>query len=298
MGAIGWHKRSFPKYFDKEDNFTEFHYWASRLLEAPTIKVTWFLQDSIEQRSQEIGEQRASEWCRIYWCWDHGDYTNATAGYVRNNKSTGIESHWRYMKRDAIGSAGSNKRISLKVVVPSLTQYLSGWSKRNTSKILDEVTGAHRFPSEPKVGTKLWGNPGKIQNCRVTRLHLSVCDASAAAKLQWHQFFHRVELDRQNGQLTDYIQAYSKNGQHMRLARSSLGTIIMPSEKFMKIMDTKGYRNFVKVERAVEAIREEVKRAVGAPYEVLFHDTDTIFTHTIPKWVLKTYLTWWNLSTA
>ncbi len=69
----------------------------------------------------------------------------------------------------------------------------------------------------------------------------------------------------------------------MRLARSSLGTIIMPSEKFMKIMDTKGYRNFVKVERAVEAIREEVKRAVGAPYEVLFHDTDTIFTHTIPK---------------
>ena len=57
----------------------------------------------------EIGEERAAEWWRDYWCDDHGNYTNATAGYVSNNKSTGIEVPWRYMKRDTIGNAGNNK---------------------------------------------------------------------------------------------------------------------------------------------------------------------------------------------
>jgi hypothetical protein len=83
------------------------------------------------------------------------NYTNTTAGYAGNNESTGIEYPWRYMKRDAIGNAGSNERISLKVFVPSLMQYLADLSKRHTSKILCPKTGAHQLPSEPKVGTKL-----------------------------------------------------------------------------------------------------------------------------------------------
>ncbi len=88
------------------------------------------------------------------------------------------------MKRDTIGNAGGNKCISLKVFVPSLTQYLADLSKRHASKILCPETGAHCFPSAPKVGTKLWG---KIQKFNMIRLLLSVCDSTADARLQWQQ---------------------------------------------------------------------------------------------------------------
>jgi hypothetical protein len=48
------------------------------------------------------------------------------------------------------------------------------------------------------------------------------------------------------------------------------GALIMSPEKLMKIMDTKGFENFVELEHAVEALR--------APYEVLFNYTDNFHT--------------------
>jgi hypothetical protein len=47
----------------------------------------------------------------------------ATAGYVGNNLSSGIESNWRYMRRDVVVCAGATQRISLLVFTPSLIQY-------------------------------------------------------------------------------------------------------------------------------------------------------------------------------
>ena len=123
--GIGWRKRSFRKYFESEDNCTEFHKKAHRLLEAPTIAITRKLQDMIEDwLRNDLKETRAADWWRDYWCGEHGNYTNATAGYVGNNKSSGIESHWIYMRRDTVGSAGSNKRVAMRVFGPSLTQYM------------------------------------------------------------------------------------------------------------------------------------------------------------------------------
>ncbi len=124
--GIGWRRRAFRKYFDSEDNYTEFHKRTSRLLEAPTIAITRKLQDMIEDwLRDELKERRDADWWRDYWCGEHGNYTNATAGYVGNNKSVSIESNWKYMRRDTIGSAGSNKRVSMRVFGPSLTQYVS-----------------------------------------------------------------------------------------------------------------------------------------------------------------------------
>ena len=143
LAAIAWRKKTFRKYFDSEDNFTEFHKLTHRLLEAPTVEITRLLQDSIEEWLREKGELRAAEWFSTYWTGEHGNYTNATAGYVGSNKSAGIESHWRYTKRDTIGGAGSNKRISLRVFIPSLVQYVKDSSKRHASKILCSKTGAH-----------------------------------------------------------------------------------------------------------------------------------------------------------
>jgi hypothetical protein len=48
--VIGWRRRAFRKYFDSEDNFTEFHKEAHCLLESLTIAitVTCKLQERIE----------------------------------------------------------------------------------------------------------------------------------------------------------------------------------------------------------------------------------------------------------
>ena len=107
LTAIGWRKKTFRKYFDKEDNFTEFHKHAHRLLKVPTFGITRLLQDSVHQWLIELGKTRAAEWFSGYWMGEHGNYTNATAGYVGSNKSAGIESHWKYMRRDTVGGAGS-----------------------------------------------------------------------------------------------------------------------------------------------------------------------------------------------
>jgi hypothetical protein len=44
---------------------------------------------------------------------EHGNHTNASAGYVGTNKTSGCESNWKYGKRDTVGSAGSNMSMSL-----------------------------------------------------------------------------------------------------------------------------------------------------------------------------------------
>jgi hypothetical protein len=161
---------------------------------------------------------------------EHGNYTNATAGYVGSNKSAGIESHWKYMRRDTVGGAGSTRRISLNVFIPSLIQYLRDLSRRHASKILCPKTGAHRFPSVPSITTSLWG---KVQEFRVIRLLLSVCDGSAASAKQWQNelsFFN----DLPTGEVyTDMINKY-REAKRPRVARSSLAAIIMPSERLMK----------------------------------------------------------------
>jgi hypothetical protein len=114
-----------------------------------------------------LKETRAADWWRDYWCCELGNYTNATAGYVGNNKSTGIESNWRYMKRDTIGNASCNKQISIRNFGPSLTQYVSDNSKRHADKIF-LPTGAHRFPMLP-TSTTLWV---KVQKFDIMRLLL------------------------------------------------------------------------------------------------------------------------------
>ncbi len=47
MAAIVWRKKSFRKYFEKEDNFVKFHQIFARMLEAPTEAKAMLLQDEI-----------------------------------------------------------------------------------------------------------------------------------------------------------------------------------------------------------------------------------------------------------
>jgi hypothetical protein len=103
------------------------------------------------------------------------------------------------------------------------------------------------------------------------RLLLSVCDSIAAARLQWQQeleFFHTVNLDR-SGPFTEFINAYCKAGGHLPLAWSSLGAIIMQSDRLILHIDKKGFKNF-EDERKVEELH--------GPYEVLWNDTENFRT--------------------
>ena len=84
----------------------------------------------------EVGEARASKWFNDNWTGERGNYTIATAGYVGNPLSSGIESNWRYMRRDVVGPAGTTQRVDLPVFAPSLMQYLSIRSKKHADKIL------------------------------------------------------------------------------------------------------------------------------------------------------------------
>ncbi len=82
----------------------------------------------------EVGEARASAWSNDTWTGERGNYTNATAGFVGNNLSSGIE------------------------FTPSLLQCLSIRGKQHADKILCPKTGVHIFPSEATyIPSKLWG---------------------------------------------------------------------------------------------------------------------------------------------
>jgi hypothetical protein len=88
---IAWRKRAFRKYFSSEKNFTEFHQYCHCLLEAPTVELTHTMQAVIVEWLKSKKEDVAANWFETYWTGEHGNYTNATAGYVGNNKSAGIE---------------------------------------------------------------------------------------------------------------------------------------------------------------------------------------------------------------
>ncbi len=45
--AIAWRKKSFRKYFDKEENLIKFHQLLARSMEAPTESMASFIQDEI-----------------------------------------------------------------------------------------------------------------------------------------------------------------------------------------------------------------------------------------------------------
>ncbi len=102
FAAIAWRKRSFRKYFSCEENFTTFHQYCNRLLEAPTVELTNAMQGVIVKWLKSKKEDVAANWFETNWTGEHGNFTNATAGYVGNNKSAGIESHWKYMRRNIV----------------------------------------------------------------------------------------------------------------------------------------------------------------------------------------------------
>jgi hypothetical protein len=174
----------------------------------------------------EVEEARAATWFNDNWTGERGNYTIATAGYVGNPLSCGIESNRRYMRRDVVGCAGSTQRIALPVVAP-LMQYLSIRSKRHADKILCPITGAHMFPSEATyITSKLWK---KIQEFKVHRLLLSYCEASQHVRKIWANDMEVFHSCGKNESFGEVITRFREAGMRMNLARSATVGILIPT---------------------------------------------------------------------
>ena len=96
------------------ENYIWFHQCLQRLFSAPTIEIAAMLQKSLFIELLHRGEPRASNW------FDE----NASAGYISNPNSGGIENGWKYIRRDTVGSGGNNMKIGMDIFVPRLTKYI------------------------------------------------------------------------------------------------------------------------------------------------------------------------------
>ena len=82
---------------------------------------------------------------------EFGNVSNASAGYVGTNMAPGIEAYWRYIRRDTIGTAGTNMSMSMEVFAPSLVKCIKDMSEEHCNQILCEKTGKYKFSSVPVI---------------------------------------------------------------------------------------------------------------------------------------------------
>ena len=77
---------------------------------------------------------------------EHGNASDALAGYVGTNMASGIKANWRYTKRDTVGSAadcaGTNMSMSLELFAPSVVKHVTDMSEKHADKICVKRPGS------------------------------------------------------------------------------------------------------------------------------------------------------------
>ncbi len=175
------------------------------------MDIAQMLQEAMVAWLYEVEEAKAATWFAENWTGEFGNYTNASAGYVGSNDAHHIKSHWRYMKRDTIGAAGSNMKMPLRTFVPSLTtsRYIRDYSQRHVGNIQD-ANGLLRFPSIPKIDSAMWK---KVQDIDIRRLILAYVEGSAAARMQWRREMLQVSaMSDVNTTITEKIRMWHEEG--------------------------------------------------------------------------------------
>ena len=292
--AIAFKKKSFRKYFDHEDNYLYFHQCVSRVFDAPTLEIQALLQTRLVIELHRRDEHRAAAWYEDTWTGEHGNYTNASAGYCATRTSAGLESRWRYMRRDTIGTAGTTRRVSLKVYGPCMVKYVKDTSTAHAAKILDRETGMHIFPSIPKISTSLWR---AAQEFDVTRLILCSIEGNAASRTQWEhemQFFYPQDLEQSAEaklsppSITQLLKLYHDGGRSIQVTRRDVIGVVMPTEGILAHLRKKyKLQEFTQPNIDALALRLEPLRNM---YHDLFHDTggwDAKYPNSDLKLILK-----------
>ena len=118
-------------------------------MDAPTRAIQRLLQEQLTRELHGLGEHRAAAWYEETWTGEHGNYTNASAGYCGTRTSAGCEVRWRYKRRDTVGTCGTTRRVSMPVFGPCMVKYVRDLSES------DAESGVHKFPSLPKISRKM-----------------------------------------------------------------------------------------------------------------------------------------------
>ena len=92
VSAIAFKKKSFRKYFDHEHNYLYFPQCVARVFDAPTDEIQKLLQTRLVIELHRRLEHKAAAWYDDTWTGEHGNYTNASAGYCATRTSAGLES--------------------------------------------------------------------------------------------------------------------------------------------------------------------------------------------------------------
>ena len=254
-----------------EENYNKFHQLTARLLESPTEKIMRLVQESIAVWLLSVDEKRAHIWWRTYHMGEFGNVSNASAGYIGTNMASGKEVCWRNIRRDTIGTAGTNMGMSMEIFAPSLVKCIKDMSEKHCDQILCEKTGKYKFPSAPVIEPATWKS---VQKFNAMRLQLAWVEHSQAARLQWE---HVTDIlcepeDADKIPYTDLVKKFHDDGHRVGIARTHITGILIPTPQFLASLEKrKLYDTFEKVQEAV--------RPVQAKYDMLFNDTDNFLEH-------------------
>ena len=240
-----------------------FHRIQQRVQAAPTIEIQVALQNAVVAWLMRNEEKQAAGWYEQYWTGQHGNYTYASAGYVGSHVNMGMESAWRYLRRDTVGNAGTNMNVSLKVFSPSLCTYVTNLSQRHAEDILCVQSGRHIFPSIPTISPAMWK---AVQEMDVRRILLCYVEQSAAARQIWLRVADGIsDMGDMHTPVTEKIRMWHEQGGTVELRRTLTVGFIMPTDELIRHLERKGYKQLLELQRAIEPIREQ--------YDLLFNDT-------------------------
>ncbi len=205
-------------------------------MDAPTLKIQELLQETLVRELHSRGEHRAAVWYEDTWTKEHGNYTNASAGYCGNRTSAGCEVRWRYMWRDTVGTCGTNQRVSMSVFGPCMVKYVSDLSESVVEKLLDAEFGVYRFPSLPTIDRKMWK---EVQQFDISRLILAEIEGNAASRDQWEHelhFFHPLEdaiMEEEALSVTQMLKLYHDGGRTIGMPRRDVLGVLMLTKSLL-----------------------------------------------------------------
>ena len=207
-----------------------------------------------------------------------GNYTNASAGYCGTNSAQGIESRWRYLKRDACGGSSGTKSLPLKVFVPALLTYLKAHSGRHCEKLLNVTKAcpegtnvAMAFPSAPTITSEMWKG---AQNIDVRTLQLSYVECNSQLRRAFSAAADEIagygEIETP---ILEKIRLWHADGKSMsQIPRTKIKGILVPTSHYIRSLDKKNTLLLLELEEKIEPMRLQYQMLTNKDLEDYFEE--------------------------
>jgi hypothetical protein len=135
-------------------------------------------------------------------------------------------------------------RVKLGIFILLLTKYISDLSEKHASKVLNVHTGAHSFPSNPHISSKVWHLVQQFDPARLILSRIEGCIKNRdrwAAEVQYLLALQSDDIDPAvtSRSIVDLIADYHSEARTIGIARSNLVGVLLPSEKLLQHLTTK-----------------------------------------------------------